>query len=74
MNKQQLLYDDKYHKQHLKNGRKCVFLSLFIHFERKSESKRAQKQGRGGKKGIERIPSRLCVFSMESDMGFEPMN
>ena len=38
--------------------------------ERESE----HKQGRGRKKGRERIPSRLQAVSIEPDMGLQPTN
>ena len=51
------------------------FLSLFIYFERATESEWGRgKGGGGGKRGRERIPSRLHSVSTEPDMGLELTN
>ena len=44
------------------------FLSLYIYFKRERE------QAGEGQTGRERIPSRLCTVSEESDKGLELMN
>ena len=45
-------------------------LSLFIYFERETEI----VSGRGTEKEGERIPSRLCAVSIETDSGLELTN
>ena len=48
---------------------KCLFVCLFVCFERERESSNGGEVER--EKGRERIPSRLH-FSMESDVGLDP--
>ena len=52
------------------NNRLFVFLCLFFYFERE----RAQAEERQRERGRERIPSRLCTVSTESDVGLELTN
>ena len=49
------------------------FLSLFVLRERERTHVHTSK-GRGGERGRERIPNRLCSVSVEPDMGLGPMN
>ena len=54
-----------------------IFLKVYLFiFEKERESERGQEseQGRGRERGRERISSKLCVVSTESNMGLEFMN